>query len=441
MDVSIESSEGLQRRIRVSLDAEQVDEAVDAKVRRAGQHANIPGFRPGKVPMKVLYQRYGEAARQEVAGELVQSSYPQALEQTELKPAGQPEVELAESGAGKGLTFTATFDVYPDIQLKGLDQIKVSRSVTEVTTEDVDKAIDKLREQHKTYDEVERESRDGDKVVIDFEGHLDGETFEGGSGEDTEVNLGEGQILPDLERALVGRRAGESFEQDVSFPDDYNAADLAGRTAQFEVTMKSVSEPVLPELDAEFLQQFGIEDGGVDELREKLTESLRGQADQAIESQVKQQVMDALYAHNPIAVPEPTVAEETQRMRQEAAGRLPQEMQQDQETLEQLIPDEALREGAQRRAALGLLLAEVIAEKEIELDSERLETKLDALAAQYGDQAEQVKQYYRSNEQLLQGVQAMVMEEQVIDVLLDGAEITEQALDLDALMNQQGGGE
>lgn len=439
MDVSVESAEGLQRRIKVSLDPDSVEEAVAEKVRRVGQHAKIPGFRPGKVPMKVLYQRYGAAARQEAASELIQSSYPEALEQAELKPAGQPEVEVDETGDDKGLTFTATFDVYPEIELKGLDKIAVNRPVVEVTSADVDSAIEKLREQNKEDVEVERESQDGDKAVIDYEGRLDDVAFEGGTGNDVEVTLGEGQFLPDLERALVGRKAGESFAQDVTFPEDYNAEDLAGKTAQFSVTVKSVTEPKLPEIDAAFLQQFGIEDGGVDELREKLSDSLRQQADQAVDSKVKQQVMDALYEHNPIDVPESMATQEMEQMRRETASRLPEQLQQDTETLKQLMPEGTLREPAQRRSALGLLLAEVIQEKSVELDQDRLERKLDELASQYGEQAEQVKQYYRSNQQMMQGVEAMVMEDQVIEGLIDGATVTEQNTSLDDLMNEQGG--
>lgn len=441
MDVSVENTDGLQRQIKVNLGSDQVEEAVEAKVRRAGQHAKVPGFRPGKVPMKVLYQRYGDAARQEVASELIQSSYPEAVNEAELKPASQPEIEIDETADGQGLTYTATFDVYPEIELQGLDNIAVTRSVVEVTSGDIDTAIERLREQSKEDVAVERESQDGDKVVVDYEGKLDSETFEGGTGNDVEVTLGEGRFLPDLERALVGRKAGETFEQDVTFPEDYNAEDLAGKTAQFSVTLKSVTEPKLPELDAEFLQQFGIEDGSVDALREKLNESLRQQADQAIESQVKQQVMDTLYEQNPIDVPESMVKQEMQQMRQETASRLPEQMQQDASMLEQLMPEDTLREPAQRRSAIGLLLAEVIQAKELEMDSERLEAKLDEMAGQYGDQAEQIKQYYRSNQQMMQGIEAMVMEDQVIQSLMDAATVTEQSTTLDDLMNEQGSGQ
>lgn len=441
MDVSVESAEGLQRRIKVTVPAENVEEAVAEKVRRAGQHAKIPGFRPGKVPLKVLYQRYGDAARREATSEIIQSSYPQALEQTELKPAGQPEVEIDDETGEQGLTFTATFDVYPEIELQGLDDIEVEKPVVEVTEADVDKALERLREQHKEYVEVERESRDGDQAVIDYEGRVDGEAFEGGTGNDIEVVLGDGQFLPDLERALVGRKAGESFEQQVTFPEDYGAEELAGKTADFQVTIKSVAESQLPEIDTAFLQKFGIEDGGEAELREKIAESLRQQADEAVDSRVKQQVMDALHERNPIDLPESLVSQEIERMRREAASRLPQEMQQDPEQLKQLMPDESLRESARRRTALGLLLAEVIGDLNIELDREKVDAKLEELAGQYGEQGEQVKQYYRSNPQLMQGIEAMVMEGQVVDALIERAKVNEQPTDLDDLMNPEGGGQ
>ncbi|ROO31026.1 trigger factor [Salinisphaera orenii] len=435
MDVSVENPGGLARRLKVQIPAERVTEAVDAKVRRVGEHAKIPGFRPGKVPTKVLYQRYGAQARQEAAGELVQSVYPEAIEQSELKPAGQPQIELGEVKEHEPLEFTATFDVYPEIELKGLDDIAVEKPVAEVTDADVDKTIERIRDQNKTWESVERESRDGDQAVVDYVGRIDGEAFEGGSGEDIEVNLGEQQFLPDLERALVGCKAGEEFDVDVSFPDDYGAKDLAGKTANFEVTVKDIKEPKPAEIDEAFLQQMGIEEGGVDELKSKVRESLEQEARHAADTRVKTQTMDALHGANPIDVPESMVAQEIERMRKEAMQRMPQEMQQDEEQAKQLLPDEALREQAERRVALGLLIAEVISEKELELDQERVNAKMEEVAAGYGDQAEQVKQYYQQNPQLMQGLQAMVMEEQVIDKLLEGATVTEKTVELDELLN------
>ncbi len=435
MDVSVENPGGLARRLKVQIPAERVSEAVDAKVRRVGQHAKIPGFRPGKAPMKVLYQRYGDSARQEAVGELLQTVYPEALDQSELKPAGQPQVELGEFKPGEPLEFTASFDVYPEITLKGLDEISVERPTAEVTDADVDKTIERIRDQNKTFEAVERESRDGDKVVVDYVGRVDGEAFEGGSGNDIEVTLGGQQFLPDLERALVGRTAGEQFDVEVTFPEDYGAEDLAGKTANFDVTLKSMAEAKPAELEEAFLQQMGVEEGGVDALKAKIVESLEQEKQNAIETRVKTQVMDALHAANPIEVPQSMVAQEIERMRKEAMSRMPEHMQQDEEQARQLLPDDALRENAERRVALGLLIGEVISHKGLELDNDRVNAKMEEIASGYGDQADAVKQYYQSNPQLMQGLQAMVMEEQVVDTLLANAAITEKQVELDALLN------
>lgn len=433
MQVSVENAGGLTRRMTVQVPPERVEKAVEEKVRRAGRHAKIPGFRPGKAPYKVLYQRYADSARAEVASELVQATYPEAIEQEGLKPAGRPQLELGDQSPESGLAYTASFDVYPEIELQGLDKLKVEKPVTEVTDADIDKTIERLREQNKEFAEVERESADGDQAVIDFVGRLDGEPFEGGSGEDVEVTLGEGRFLPDLERALVGRKPGETFQVDVSFPEDYGAEQLAGKTADFEVTVKSVSEPRLPELDAAFFQKMGVEEGGETALREKVAESLRREVANAVDQKVKTQVMDGVLEANPIDVPEGLVAQEIERMRGEALSRLPQQMRQDPEQAKQLLPDEALREGAERRVALGLLIAEVISDQGIELDRDRVEAKLDELAAGY-EQTEAVKSYYRNNPQMMQGVEAMVMEDQVIERLLEGAKVKEKKTDVDDLL-------
>lgn len=435
MDVSVENPGGLTRRLKVQIPAERVSEAVDAKVKRVGRSARIPGFRPGKAPMKVLYQRYGAQARQEVVGELIQSVYPEALEQVELKPAGQPQIELGDVDAEGALEFTASFDVYPDIELKGLDAIEVERPVVEVTDADVDKTIERIQEKNKTWETVERESRDGDQVLVDYVGRIDGEAFEGGTGNDVEVNLGEQQFLPDLERALVGRKADEQFDVDVSFPEDYGAEDLAGKTASFDVTVKAVKEAKLAEIDDEFLKQMGVEEGGIDALKQRVRESLEQEAKHAIDTSVKTQAMDALHNANPIEVPASMVAQEIGRMRKEAMQRMPEHMQQDEEQAKQLLPDDVLREQAERRVALGLLIAEVISEKEIQLDAERVTAKMEEVASGYGEQAEQVKAYYQSNPQLMQGLQAMVMEEQVVDKLLEGAKVSEKDTELDELLN------
>lgn len=440
MDVSVENSGGLVRRMKIQIPAERVTEAVDAKVRRVGQHAKIPGFRPGKVPVKVLYQRYGAQARQEAVNELIQQAYPEALMEKDLKPAGQPELDLdhldlAKVEAGEPLEFTASFDVYPEIELTGLDAINVERPSVDVTDADIDKTISRIREQNKTYNAVDRESRDDDQVVVDYVGRVDGEAFDGGTGNDIEVVLGAKQFLPDLERGLVGRKADEQFKVDVDFPEDYGADHLAGKTAEFDVTVKTVSEPELAEIDDDFLKNLGIEEGGIDALKDKVRESLEHEKDNAIDTKVKNQVLEALHDANKIDLPESLVLQEIERMRKEAMSRMPEHMQQDEEKLREIMPDSSLREGAERRVALGLLIGEVIADKALELDNERVSAKLDEVAAGYGEQADAVKQYYQANAQLMQGLQAMVMEDQVVDALLEQATVTSKEVGLDDLLN------
>lgn len=435
MDVSVENPGGLKRRLKVQIPAERVNSAVDEKIQRAGQHARIPGFRPGKAPKKVLYQRYGAQARQEALSELVQSTYPEAVEQSELNPAGQPEIELDEFADDGTLSFTASFDVYPEIELKGLDSLAIEKPVTEVTEANVDNTLERIKDQNKSWEEVDRESADGDQVVVDYVGRIDGEAFQGGTAEDMEITLGEQQFLPDMERALVGRKPGEECQIDVSFPEDYGAEELAGKTATFDVTVKSVKESKPAELDEEFIKQMGVEEGTEEALRAKIRESLEQEAKHAVDTSMKTQTMDAIYEANPIEVPESMVAQEIDRMRKEAMQRMPQEMQQDEEQAKQLLPDDALREQAEKRVALGLLIAEVISEKELELDQDKVSEKMDEVASGYGDQAEAVKNYYQQNPQLMQGLQAMVMEQQVVDTLLENAEITDKETELDELLN------
>ncbi len=441
MDVSVENPGGLKRRLKVQIPADRVNIAVDEKVKRVGQHARIPGFRPGKAPVKVLYQRYGAQARQEAVSELIQSTYPEAVEQSELNPAGQPEIELDAFEENGPLSFTANIEVYPEIELNGLDSITVEKPVAEVTDADVDKTLERIQDQNKSWEEVERESADGDQVVVDYIGRIDGEAFEGGTGNDIEITLGEQQFLPDMERAMVGRKAGEEFQVDVAFPEDYGAEDLAGKTATFDVTVKAVKQAKPAEIDEEFIKQMGVEEGTMEALRDKIRESLEQEVKHAIDTSVKTQTMDSLHDANPIEVPESMVAQEIERMRKEAMQRMPEQMQGDEEQAKQLLPDEALREQATKRVALGLLIAEVISKKELELDQDKVAEKMDEIAAGYGDQAEAVKNYYQQNPQLMQGLQAMVMEQQVVDDLLANATIIEKDTELDELLNanrQQG---
>lgn len=424
----------MTRKLRIQLPADQVERAVESRVKQAGSRARIPGFRPGKAPLNVLYQRYGDQARREVAGELLQQSYGQALDQTALKPAGRPQIEFDEMEPGQGLEFTATFDVFPEIELKGLDKLKVEKPVVDITAADIDRALDSLLQQHTEYVPVERDAREGDKLVMDFEGSLDGEPFAGNSGEDVELVLGEGRFLKDMEEGLAGHASGDSFSIPVAFPEDYNAEHLQGKTADFKIDLKSVAEPKLSEIDAEFLQKFGVEEGGEAALREKIKESLQQEAERVTKDKVKQQLLDAVLEANPIEVPQGLVIEEIARMRQEALQNLPPQAREDAEKAKTLLPDEVFKQGAERRVALGLLISDIIKLRDLTVDRTRVDAEIDRLAAQYG-QAEEIARYYRSNPQLMQGVEASVLEQQMIESLLEDAEIKEVKTDFQELVH------
>lgn len=436
MDVQVESAEGLRRQLRVKIPAERVERAMGDQLKKIARRAKIPGFRPGKAPMKVVEQKYGAEARSDVIMDLIQSTYPEAVEKAGLQPAGQPKLEVTAETAGTDLEYLASLEVYPEIELKGLDKLKIERPQVEVEDADVDKLIDSLRKSRRKLNDVERAAAEGDVCKIDFLGKLDGEPFDGGKGEGTELEIGSGRFLPDMEQGIVGHKAGEEFTIDVSFPNDYQAENLQGKTAQFEIKLHSVQEPTLPEIDGEFLKAHGVaEDAGLDGLKDKCRDALTKERDKAVRAKLKNQALDQLLDKNEIEVPDSLVSQEIPRLRQEAAQRF-SAMKADPEQLQNMFPDELFSATARRRVALGLLIGEVIKEREIKLDKDRVEETLDGIAGDY-EHPDQIKQYYKGNPQLLQGLHAMVMEEQVVDSLLDGVKIKDVKVSLDELLNSQ----
>lgn len=433
MEVSVEAPGGLKRRMTVQIPPERVDKAVEEKLRKVGRNARISGFRPGKAPMKILYQRYGAQARHEVLEDLLQATYPEALDQVALHPVGQPHIEIDHDATDAGMEYTASFDVFPEVELTGLDQITVAEPEVAITDGDIDRTVQQLREQHKTFEEVERPAATGDQVTIDFEGTLDGKPFSGGSGEDVAVEIGSGRFMEAMEDGLKDHGVGDDFSVDIDFPDDYPSEELRGNKAQFQVTVKKVEAPVLPELDDEFLARLGIEEGGIDALREKVRGSLEKERDRAVRNRVKQQIMDGLLAANPIEVPDALVSREIEGLRQESMRRLPAE-QRKPELARELMPDSLFEEAARRRASLGLLISEVIKLREIEVEQDRIDAMLAEMAADYEDPAEIVR-LYRSNPQVMQGIEAMAMEEQVVDALLRDATVERKPQDFSSLMN------
>lgn len=438
MDVTVETpAGGLVRQMRVRIPADKLAVALDDRLKKIATRARIAGFRPGKAPLKVVEQQFGESARLEVIQDLVRGTYPEAVDKAGVRPASAPSFEVVTEKPGEPLEYLARFEVYPEIKLKALGGLKVDKPVVEVTAADVDKVIESLRRGRRTLEAVERAAQEGDVCKIDFEGFVDGTAFPGGKGADTDLEIGSGRFLPDLENGLKGHRAGESFEVDVQFPADYRAENLKGKQAQFRVVLKSVQEPKLPAVDAEFLKAHGVEEAAGEEgLRTKVRTSLEAERDKAVKNRLKAQVLEQLLAANPIDVPAAMVAQETQRIREESAARFNAANLKPEQKL-QLFPDDMLAAPARRRVALGLLIGEVMRERKIALDAARLDRLLDEMAADY-EQAEQVKQYYRGRPELMQGLRAMVLEEQVVESLLQGASQQDAKISLDELLKPAG---
>jgi trigger factor len=430
MQVSVETVSNLQRRMTVQVPAEHIEQEVDRRLRSLMKRVRIDGFRPGKVPLKVVQQRYGAGVFQEVVGDVLQSSYQEAIAQEKLQPAGGPSIEPKTMEPGKSLEYVATFEVYPEVAPADLSQVAVERPKVEITEADVDKVIESLRRQHKTFVAVDRPAQTGDQVVVDFEGSLDGEPFEGGKAEAAPVELGAGQMLPAFEEQLAGLRPGEEKTIDVPFPEGYPAEHLAGKTAQFAIKVREVKEPALPPVDDDFAMAFGIEDGSVEKLREEVRANMAREVEQTVRNRVKGQVMDALYKAHELELPEALIREEVERLRQQAQARFGGQFQ------AQNLPDDLFSEEARRRVALGLIIRELVRSKDLSVDPDKVQATLDQMAAGY-EEPQQVVNYYRTNPQAMSGLEAMVLEDEVVDWVVAQGTVTEKPVSFDELMNPQ----
>ena len=422
MQVSIESIGAIGRRMTVAVPADEVEKQFASRVERLGKTIKLPGFRPGKVPKKMVEARFGGQVMQELAGELIETSYRDAIGDEGLVPVGGPSIEPKNLERGQDLEYVATFDVFPSIECPNIDAQKIERPVVEIADADVERTIENVRRQRVSYDVVERSAANGDRVVLDFEGSIDGEVFDGGTATDLPVVLGAGQVLPELDAGLVGANANEQRRIELRFPDDYPKQSLAGCDAVFEVTVKAVEEPRLPDIDTEFAKVFGIEDGSVDALRAEVRNNLRRERDERIRLHMREQVMTALRERNDIDLPAQMLKEEIQQIEASHSDRLRQ--QGIDPTQVPLQPD-AVESEAQRRVALGLIIREVVTERSIRPDAGRVRAKLEQMAASYENPPAFVQWYYSDKARLAQ-IESMVLEEQVVESLLEGAEVIEK---------------
>ncbi|RGP56886.1 trigger factor [Pseudomonas abyssi] len=420
MQVSVETTSGLERRMTVGIPADRIENEVNKRLQQTAKRARVDGFRPGKVPMSVIRKRFGASAHQEVIGEVIQSSFYEAVMQEKLNPAGAPSVEPKSMEEGKDFEYIATFEVYPEVTLAGFEGISVERPESEVTDADVDTMLETLRKQNTRFEAVERAAENGDQVTIDFVGKIDGEAFQGGTANGTNLVLGSGRMIPGFEEGLVGAKAGESLTLNVTFPEDYQNLDLAGKAAEFETTVQEIAAPALPELDDEFFAQFGVTEGGLDGFRAEVRKNMERELRQAIKTKVKAQVMDGLLESNTVEVPKALISSEIDRLREQAV----QQFGGGNFNASQL-PAELFEEQAKRRVSLGLIVAEVVKQNDIKPDNDRVRAMVEELASAY-QEPEQVVNWYYQNEQQLGEIQSVVLEEQVVDTVLQKAQVTDK---------------
>lgn len=431
MQVSVETISGLERRMTVGVPAERIENEVNKRLQQTASRARVDGFRPGKVPMSVIRKRFGESARQEVIGEVIQSTFFEAVTQEKLNPAGMPSVEPLSMDAGKDFEYAATFEVYPEIAVSDFAEIEVERIESEVTDADLENMLEILRKQHTSYEAVERAAADGDQVTIDFTGRIDGEAFEGGTASKTELVLGSGRMIPGFEDGLLGAAAGETRTVSVTFPEDYQNLDLAGKAAEFEIIVHSVAAAQEPELNDEFFARFGVEEGGVEGFRAEVRKNMERELRQAIKTKIKNQVMDGLLRTNPVEVPKALISDEIDRLRQQAVQQFgganidPSQ-----------LPAELFQDQAQRRVSLGLIVAEIVRKNDIKPDSDRVRAMIEELASAY-QEPEQVVNWYMQNEQQLAEIQSVVLEEQVVDTVLQKAKVTDKQVAYEAAVKPE----
>ena len=419
MQVSVESTSALERRLTIGVPAERIESEVTKRLQQTARRAKVPGFRPGKVPMSVIRQRYEDSARQEALGDLIQSSFYEAIVAEKLNPAGAPSVEPKVFEKGKDLEYVATFEIYPEIQVAGFEGITVERPQAEVSEADVDNMLDILRKQNTRFEAVERAAENGDQLNIDFVGKIEGEAFAGGSAKGTALVLGSGRMIPGFEDALVGAKASEERVITPTFPEDYQNLELAGKTAEFTVMVNAVAAPVLPELNEQFFALFGASEGGLEGFRAEVRKNMERELRQAIKSKVKNQVMEGLLAANPVELPKALVANEVQRLRVQAVQQFGGNIKPEQ------LPAELFEEQAKRRVSLGLIIAEVVKQAELKPDDARVRELIEEMASAY-QEPEQVVAWYYKNEQQLGEVRSVVLEEQVVDTVLQKAKVTDK---------------
>lgn len=429
MQVSVETTQGLERRATIVVPAGVIDNEVKRLLKDEYRNRRINGFRKGKVPPNVLQKLFGKEARARAASNLMQSKYFEAMMQEKINPVGMPAIEPKVNEEGKDFEFVATFEVYPEVTVTALDKINVEKPDVAVTDKDVDNMLVTLQKQHSTWKEIKRKSKKGERITIDFTGSIDGEEFDGGKATDFALELGEGRMIPGFEDQIIGMKTGEEKTITVTFPEDYHAENLKGKEAQFAIVAKKVEERELPELNDEFVALFGIKEGGVEALKAEVRKNMERELKNAVQGKVKEQVLKGLVETNEVELPKAMIDQEIDVLRRQAMqrfggnqGQFPQ------------LPAELFEEQAKERVKVGLLLGEVIRANELVVDEKKVDDIIETTASAYEDPAEVIA-YYKGNEDMMQQIRNVALEEQAIEFILSQANVKAKKSSFDELMN------
>ncbi|WP_159661004.1 trigger factor [Alcanivorax xiamenensis] len=423
MQVSVETTSGLERRMTVGVPADKVDQAVENKLREAQKNIRLDGFRPGKVPLREVKRRFGAAVRNEVLADVMRESFLEAVEKENLQPAGLPGFEATRNEGGQDLEFVATFEVFPEVELADLSTIEVEKPVAEITDADVDEMIETLRTQRSDFAEVDRAAEQGDRVNIDYKGLKDGEAFEGGSAEGQNLELGSGSMIPGFEDGIVGMKAGEEKDIDVTFPEEYHSEELKGQAVVFQIKVNKVEAKTLPEVDAEFMKAFGVEDGELDTFKAEVRNNMERELKNAVSGKVKEQTMDGLAKLHEFDLPAALIKQEIDRMRQQMVQQFGGGQQFD----ASMLPEELFRDQAERSVRLGLVVRAILEKNDLKPDADRVKARVEDIAAQY-EQPQELINWVYNNPQQLQQIEGAVLEDQVVDLVLDGAKVEEKSM-------------
>jgi len=419
MQVSVESTGKLERRMRVELPAARIDQEVNSRLKSVGKTAKIKGFRPGKVPAKIVKQRYGQQIREEVVSEIMQKSYTDAVQQENLNPAGGPSIQPDKAEDSGGFAYVATFEVMPEVELSGIDNIKINKPVVSIGKKDLDTMIEKLRRQKASWETVDRAGAEGDRVVVDFDGSIKGEPIEGGKGTEVPVVLGEGQMLPDFEKALFGIKAGDEKTIKVKFPKDYQAEELQGKKVDFTITAHRVEEQVLPEVDDAFAEMFEVSEGGIEKFKDDVKDNMRREADAKIKADIREQVIDGLIEANSFEIPQTLKHQEMHALQRDAMQRMGIEDAEHAPALDNFT------ELAEKRVRLGLLVRQLILDQGLTVDEDKVRARVEEMCAGYENSDDMVNMYM-SNPQIVEQIEPMVLEQQAIDWLTENGKVTEK---------------